>query len=116
MVLNEIQRGIELLDNNRDHGWPCEIDLDELDLSSPYHCVLGQLYADEPADDGTGYSRGVEALGLEDFEGDFHFEGDFPAAVHGFELYWPRTYTWADLTLGWKEALERLQAQRCGEA
>lgn len=49
-----VSKGAELLDDRLGPDWPRKLDLDELDLCSIYHCVLGQLYDD--------YWEGTESL------------------------------------------------------
>ena len=51
--------GAGLLDQHRP-GWYNQIDLNKLDQSSAYVCVLGQLYGE--------YYKGLDALGIEDMQ------------------------------------------------
>lgn len=39
-----VARGIALLDECGPKDWRSKIDLDTLDIASPWRCVLGQLY------------------------------------------------------------------------
>ena len=48
-----VKRGVKALDKGRP-GWEEEIDLTQLDLSSPSFCMLGQIYGD--------FSYGCSAL------------------------------------------------------
>ena len=41
--MKEVKAGAELLDSVRP-GWWNEIDIEELKMSHPYRCILGQLY------------------------------------------------------------------------
>lgn len=50
-----VERGARLLDE-KNPGWAWDINLDKLDMSSCYRCVLGQLY--------DGYSYGLGQIGL----------------------------------------------------
>lgn len=92
-----VKRGVKLLDKI-DKGWDKEIDLRRLDLSSPDHCMLGQLYFDPEGSDGdgdghyNGYTRGISALeAAREVRDKFYDEDDDDeidpevAAKYGFE-------------------------------
>jgi len=93
-VAERVARGAALLDGKLP-GWAERIDLAELELSSCYRCVLGQLFASAAAARGTGwhgYDIGLQALDVDD---------DGP---YGFD----RTdidQTWAELTAEWRRTI-----------
>lgn len=75
-----VLRGIALLDERGPKDWRDSIDLERLDMSSPWDCVLGQLYQD---DSGSGaYLRALAALGIP--ESTYH-KGPGPEK-YGFEF------------------------------
>jgi len=46
-ITKRAKRGAELMDRIMP-GWHSQIDLDELDMSSCYKCILGQVYGNYP--------------------------------------------------------------------
>jgi len=84
---------VALLDEKRP-GWATKVDLDRLNMSSVYDCVLGQVY-------GT-YDRAMQALGW-DGRG-------INAIEHGF--YLPMmSEAWPDLNEEWKVFIEGRQEE-----
>jgi len=68
-----VAKGAELLDERRP-GWAEDIDLELLDMTSGWHCVLGQLYGD--------YYDGLEHM-----DPDLRYRiTDFSGRDHGFTL------------------------------
>lgn len=60
-----VEKGAGLLDQERP-GWIDRLDLDHLNLSNPFYCVLGQEFS---ADSRTLYDSGYELALYELFEG-----------------------------------------------
>lgn len=88
-ISERVQRGAEWLDTHRD-TWFSDINLDELILSSPCDCVLGQLYGgfdDRPDDleDAEDYGFNVQP----------HMSGsaEIAAEYDALEAEWRRVIT-----------------------
>jgi hypothetical protein len=58
-MIEQVQRGIALLDRDRPAGWEAAIYLPDLDINSGCTCVLGQVYRDVYE---TGFVSAVEHL------------------------------------------------------
>lgn len=43
-MLDQVERGMQLLDRDRPTGWEHSIYLPDLDICSPCTCILGQVY------------------------------------------------------------------------
>ena len=73
-----VKKGMALLDAQVPE-WRDRVDLDTLDISKPYRCILGQVYADEMAISFTlnGYEIGLRALSCTDPIGHGYMFGDF---------------------------------------
>jgi hypothetical protein len=56
-MLDAIENGVKLLDENLGEDWVYKINLDKLDIASIYDCVLGQLYGN--------FDRGCRILKLD---------------------------------------------------
>jgi len=67
MFRADVQRAAALLDREQP-GWAARIDVTRLNLRSPVHCILGQLYAPTPWQrfwgDASGFARGARLLEL----------------------------------------------------
>ena len=60
-----VQRGALSLDGEFGFGWADKIDLSTLDLISPCHCILGQLFGDFwESDNVTGTAIGPHAKAI----------------------------------------------------
>lgn len=85
-----VQRGAALLDRV-DPSWRPKVKRSELNLSSPDHCIVGQVFG--------GYNDGLKRLGLRGFDG-LDFNDTFQAEIdHGFERgqgveYWELEREW----------------------
>jgi len=96
-----VERGAALLDELIP-GWEDRIDVDTLDLASPYNCVLGQLHArpnGTEAERWRRYSRGLARLGLD------------AGSRFGFNVWGRGRY--GRLTAAWRESIAaRREARR----
>lgn len=70
-VPDRVKAGAEVLDAE-DERWWLKIDLQDLDVTSYHHCVLGQLYGD--------YSTGLDIL----YKGELAHYDEW-AVAHGFD-------------------------------
>lgn len=114
-----IERGIDLLDRTVP-GWDESIEVRNLDLGSPSHCVIGQA-ADRIMEALRGlayrphgtqryeYATGVEALGL---------NSRIAQVSHGFEVSQAKRhdYGYHDMTEAWCDALAARRTIRQLEA
>ena len=84
-----VERGMALLDRERP-GWDGRLDLDSLNIASPYHCVLGQEFTGSFVDS-------LLALGVGPMT-----DG---ALAHGFVAEYPDriTETWKTLVMQRRE-------------
>lgn len=80
-----VAEGVKLLDYAQPDWWK-HIDLEELDMSGCYSCILGQLYG--------SYSVGREDLGIPCNEGD----------LYGFDSY-GENQDFATLEHMWRELI-----------
>lgn len=85
-----VAAGVALLDQAQPDWWK-HIDLDTLDMSGCYSCILGQLYG--------SYSTGREDLGIEPGEGD----------LYGFDSLGP-DQDFGTLQFMWVEIIEARRA------
>lgn len=92
LIEERIDAGIELLDENIPN-WRERIDLTQLDLRSTYHCVLGEVFAEEfdPERYVSPFDWGMEVLNV------------YEPAKFGFDI---DGLTYEDLTERWKVRLE----------
>lgn len=72
-IPDRVRAGVDLLDREAP-GWVDHIDLDALDISSEFWCVLGQLFDDRRSD---GYTEGLDELGIEGKANLYGFCGAF---------------------------------------
>lgn len=84
-----VQRGAALLDRV-DPSWRPKVKRSELNLSSPGHCIVGQVFG--------GYNDGLEMLGLRTFDKGFN-DTSQAEIDHGFERgqgveYWELEREW----------------------
>lgn len=89
---DRIVNGAELLDYERP-GWRDEIDLDELNLSDMYNCVLGQVYG--------SFTAGIRVLDIDskgrDYEASYGFEVSCAEAEEDeYTAYDRLTLTWVE--------------------
>lgn len=91
MFETQIAKGMALLDQKRP-GWETEINLNRLDISHCYHCVLGQIYGE--------FAYGINTLEIE----------EDAARFYGFA--YPNSMQWDQLTNEWRAAIaQRLERQ-----
>ncbi len=103
-VLERVQRGFALLEEQYGPGWQEKIDLSILDLSDGERCVLGQVYDDQAGEWENGYEIGLAELGLCGEDGDGEgVEYGFSSA--GEEEGFVRASTWLELTVAWRAVL-----------
>lgn len=94
-VLEQVKRGIQILDQKYGPDWPCHIDLETLNITDYKVCVLGQLYG--------GYAAGCDEIGITYSESR---EYGFLPAPTGLD---------AEITNEiWQEKIDLLQSERCG--
>lgn len=90
-----VARGAALLDAKMP-GWASRIDLNVLDLTSDYACVLGQLFSEPQLLDGVcraDYFLGTTVLGL---------RSHGQAEQHGFDTPWDNAEpTYPQLDAAW---------------
>jgi hypothetical protein len=60
-----VTAGAELLDQARP-GWAEMVDLENLNMLSPWMCILGQVFGPEDRNYASGYGRGLEVLWPDD--------------------------------------------------
>jgi hypothetical protein len=87
-----VQRGAQLLDEKYP-GWADRIDLRSFSISSPWLCILGQLFG--------GYLEGVYSLNIVQQE-----------ALYGFNIKPTEPFsTFRQLQKLWQEAIEERRRQ-----
>jgi hypothetical protein len=87
-LINAVDRGAELLDRQPGPGWAHKVDVETLDVSEGYLCVLGQVFG--------SFTDGLRELELGSLfnneAGDYGFDapsgGDFDAACEELTLLW----------------------------
>ncbi|MDA8611249.1 hypothetical protein N9L18_00060 [Candidatus Pacebacteria bacterium] len=83
-ILALVKEGEALLDEKHP-GWRENVDIDRLNIQSPCHCVLGQIYGH--------YETGKNILGLSEEE----------AMIRGFQISY--SASGGDLNRTWKNQL-----------
>ncbi len=100
VIQDIVARGAELLDKAKP-GWAEEIDMGELELSCPGHCILGQLFGD--------FCFGVDELC------DAGLMEDSFASPYGFDLsfdkVWDQNDNSYDFGLCGKQLYDLLQVE-----
>jgi hypothetical protein len=105
-VAERVARGAALLDE-KVPGWAERIDLAELDLSSCWRCVLGQLATSTEPDLEDGWILGRD-LGLDGFDGRYGF--DRYSDIEGIED--PAAMEpWSELTAEWRRVITERRAR-----
>lgn len=90
LMLERVDAGETLLDENYGtDGWRHKIDLNTLDLSDVYQCVLGQLF--------DSYTSGLYTFG-------HGFDTEW-AVEHGFSATGEYNYGYDELTAEWKHRI-----------
>lgn len=68
MTIEEtVRQGIAWLDENGPANWRKLVDLDNLEMSSPWYCVLGRVFRDKSVEFG-GYIYAKHVLGCPVYE------------------------------------------------
>ena len=88
-IKTRVKAGIAFLDAVKPN-WKKKIDLDKLDLFSPYTCVIGEVYG--------GYFKGMKKLEIE-----WHSDS---ATALGF--YEGSVMNYPSLTKVWKQELKKI--------
>lgn len=110
-MIDRVKQGVEFLDKN-EPGWLDLVKLDELDLSHPHTCVLGQVHRKKYGRNGHrwGYFQMLEKYG-EDYHWavahgfaaqDGNEEDDFAGEEEGYER----------LTETWEDTIQELREER----
>lgn len=103
-----VMNGVLALERKFGPDWLDKINLSNLDLSSPWACVLGQAYKDNKGEHGAGYDAG-----LEDFCG--------PDATYSARRIWSENHGfstpdgYSSLTARWRKKIKELRAERSGK-
>ena len=92
-TMERIAKGVALLDDKRPN-WRRHIDVDGLDLGSPRHCILGQLYKNDATEGEDGFHIGTRKLGI---------DHDRLSTEYGFDINDEDSY--ADLQREWLKVL-----------
>jgi hypothetical protein len=94
-IAERVAAGAEFLDRN-EPGWVGRIDLDQLDISSPCRCILGQVFGD--------YYEATDNLELI-FPGELAFTCSEDPDDEGH--YLPIDIEHAAITTVWRELIEQ---------